>query len=73
MLTLLIAALQARFAHWQERRALRRILDKDDRTLADIGLSRADVHSVLSKTDLANPREEAFRLSRLAHRPFNMF
>lgn len=47
MLTLLITALKrARAAH-RRRAELRELLKKDDRTLDDIGLSRADIVSAL--------------------------
>lgn len=73
MLSLLIAAIQARLARARERRALRSILDKDDRTLSDIGLTRSDVNAALSDPKVIDARAEAFRLSRLANRPFGMF
>ncbi|MEO1490569.1 MAG: DUF1127 domain-containing protein [Pseudomonadota bacterium] len=73
MLTLILTALKARYDRWQDRRSLRGLMEKDDRTLSDIGLTRQDIAAALSNPDIDDTRAEAFRLSRLAHRPFNSF
>ena len=47
MLTLLIAALKRTNEARRRRAALKELLKKDDRTLNDIGLSRADIISAV--------------------------
>lgn len=50
----------------RDRRELRDLLDRDERILRDIGLTRADVESALAKPLGLGARHEAYRLSRLA-------
>lgn len=52
----------------RNRRELRSLLEKDDRILRDVGLTRADVESALSQPFGADARDEAYRLSRLSLR-----
>lgn len=63
MLTILTRAA----LHWMEehrRRAeLRRLLERDDRILADIGLTRADIEEALSRPMRDSAREHAYRHS----------
>ena len=66
MLDFLIATAKGMAKEFRNRRELRELLEKDDRILSDIGLTRADVESALSKPMGINARHEAFRLSRLA-------
>ena len=68
MLTILINALKNRAREAEDRRNLRQLLAKDDRTLCDIGLTRADVESALAKPMGIGARHEARRLSRLSLR-----
>jgi len=63
MLTLLLNALRARIAEWHDRMTLRALLEKDDRTLCDIGLTRPDIESALNKPIGIGARHEARRLS----------
>jgi uncharacterized protein YjiS (DUF1127 family) len=51
---------------FRSRRELRELLEKDDRILQDIGMTRADIESALRKPMGINARHEAARLSRLA-------
>jgi uncharacterized protein YjiS (DUF1127 family) len=46
------------------RRELRELLEQDDRILRDIGLTRTDVESALSRPIGIGARREAFRLAR---------
>ena len=66
MLTLILNALRARLQEYRDRAALREVLQKDDRTLRDIGLTRPDIESALSKPMAIGARNEAYRLSRLS-------
>lgn len=66
MLTLLVNFIRARVAEYRDRQALRQLLEHDDRMLSDIGLTRGDVESALSKPFGLGARTEAFRLSRLS-------
>ncbi len=66
MLTLLINALKNRIRESQDRRTLRRLLNRDDRTLRNIGLTRPDIESALAKPFGIGARNEARRLSRLS-------
>lgn len=61
MFTMLSAAVRG-FRVWQERqRVLNELYSMDDRSLADIGLRRADIPFVISpKTDLAVEARPAF-------------
>ena len=52
------------FANWQRRRKLRGIRDLDDRLLADIGVSRADLGEVLNLPLALDPIAELNRRSR---------
>ena len=66
MLELAIATAKGLSKEFRDRRELRRLLEQDDRILRDIGLTRADVESALSKPMGLNARHEAVRLSQLA-------
>lgn len=61
MFTIISAAVRG-FRSWQERhRVLNELYSMDDRSLADIGLRRADIPFVISpKTDLAAEARPAF-------------
>ena len=61
MFTIISAAVRG-FRSWQERqRVLNELYSMDDRSLADIGLRRADIPFVISpKTDLAVEARPAF-------------
>lgn len=63
MLTDLIAT----FRHWTEERRqraqLRTLLDKDDRLLTDIGLTRHDIEMALDEPISTPARTEAYRRS----------
>jgi uncharacterized protein YjiS (DUF1127 family) len=65
MLYFLINTARRLAEEFRNRRELRELLEKDDRILHDIGLTRADVESALSKPMGINARHEAIRLSRL--------
>lgn len=65
MLTLLINALMNRLNEASDRRTLRHLLNKDDRTLRDIGLARPDIEQALAKPFSIGAKAEAFRLSRI--------
>lgn len=49
-----------------DRAQLRELLEKDDRLLRDVGLTRADIGAALSKPFRIQARDEALRLSRLS-------
>lgn len=66
MLDFLIEAARELAKEFRNRRELRDLLEKDDRILHDIGLTRVDVESALSKPMGINARHEAVRLSRIA-------
>lgn len=66
MLDFLIDTARALSRELRSRRELRGLLEKDDRILHDIGLTRSDVESALSKPMGINARHEAVRLSRIA-------
>ena len=66
MLHLLIDTAKGLAKEMRSRRELRDLLEKDDRILQDIGLTRADIESALSKPRGINARHEAVRLSRIA-------
>ena len=66
MLDFLIDTAKGLSKELRNRRELRQLLEKDDRILQDIGLTRTDVESALSKPMGINARHEAVRLSRLA-------
>jgi uncharacterized protein YjiS (DUF1127 family) len=66
MLDFLIGTAKALSKELRNRRELRELLEKDDRILQDIGLTRADLESALSKPMGINARHEAARLSRIA-------
>ncbi|MEM9061133.1 MAG: DUF1127 domain-containing protein [Pseudomonadota bacterium] len=57
---------KALFTELRRRRELRDLLDKDDRVLRDVGLTRADVEIALSKPLQFDARAEAIRLSRIS-------
>ncbi|MEO0822368.1 MAG: DUF1127 domain-containing protein [Pseudomonadota bacterium] len=50
----------------RERAALRRLLEKDDRLLDDMGLTRAEIQDVLSEPGAVNLHERAKAQSRLS-------
>jgi uncharacterized protein YjiS (DUF1127 family) len=66
MLDFLIETGRGLAKEFRNRRELRDLLERDDRILRDIGLTRADVESALSKPMGINARHEAVRMSRLA-------
>jgi uncharacterized protein YjiS (DUF1127 family) len=66
MLDMVIDQAQRLAKEFRSRRELRELLEKDDRVLRDIGLTRADVEAALSKPMNIDARREAVRLSRLA-------
>jgi uncharacterized protein YjiS (DUF1127 family) len=66
MLDFVIEAAKGLAKEFRGRRELRELLEKDDRILHDIGLTRVDVESALSKPVGINARREAVRLSRIA-------
>jgi uncharacterized protein YjiS (DUF1127 family) len=66
MLDLFMDTARALAKEFRSRRELRELLEKDDRILQDIGLTRADIESALRKPMGINARHEATRLSRLA-------
>ena len=63
MFTALIARLHLLVAERRHRAQLRRLLDKDDRILRDIGLVRFDVEAALAAPLGTDARREARRLS----------
>lgn len=66
MLNDAIAYIRAFWKELNDRRAMRELLEKDDRMLRDVGLTRADVESALMKPFGVGARSEAYRLSRLS-------
>ena len=66
MLDFLIETARELSKELRDRRELRDLLEKDDRILRDIGLTRADVGSALAKPMGINARHEAARLPRVA-------
>ena len=52
----------------QDRRQLQALLEKDDRLLRDMGLTREDIGAALSKPYKVGATTEAKRLSRLSFR-----
>ena len=54
------------FKELRNRRQLRDLLQKDDRLLRDVGLTRHDVEVALSKPMQFDARSEALRLSRIS-------
>ena len=61
-----VSIIRAFFVELRDRSQLRALLEKDDRTLRDIGLTREDVHIALAKPWRLKARDEALRLSRLS-------
>ncbi|MEL7469839.1 MAG: DUF1127 domain-containing protein [Pseudomonadota bacterium] len=57
---------KAWFKQLRNRSDLRELLEKDDRILRDVGLTRADVESALAKPMEFDARTEALRLSRIS-------
>lgn len=58
-------------AFWKElrdRRQLQALLEKDDRLLRDMGLTREDIGLALSRPFAIRAKDEAHRLSRLSFR-----
>lgn len=51
---------------WKNRRAANRLLELDERILADIGLSTADLHAVLG--DRSRNQDPAMQLTMLARK-----
>jgi uncharacterized protein YjiS (DUF1127 family) len=66
MLDFLIDTAKAMSKEFRNRRELRELLERDDRILHDIGLTRADIESALTRPISINARHEAVRLSRIA-------
>ena len=66
MLDILIETGKRLARELRERREMRELLEKDDRILRDIGLTRVDVEAALSKPVGIDARREAVRLSRIA-------
>jgi uncharacterized protein YjiS (DUF1127 family) len=66
MLDFLIDTARRLAKELRDRRQMRDLLEKDDRLLRDIGLTRADVESALAKPIGLGARHEAYRLSRMA-------
>lgn len=69
------SVIRAFWKELQDRRQLRVLLNKDDRLLRDMGLTREDIGVALSKPFAISAREEArrlsgvsFQLDRVAHR-----
>jgi uncharacterized protein YjiS (DUF1127 family) len=58
------ASLRRAYANWKRRRRLRGIEDLDDRLLADIGVSRSDLESVVNLPLAVDPIAELHRRSR---------
>ncbi|MEL6765999.1 MAG: hypothetical protein AAFP17_02360 [Pseudomonadota bacterium] len=63
MFTLLGAKALKYMEDHRQRALLRRMLDRDDRMLRDIGLDRASVHEALSLPMGAGARDHAITLS----------
>ena len=57
---------QAWFKELRNRRQLQSLLQKDDRILRDVGLTRHDVEAALAKPIEFDARAEALRLSRIS-------
>ncbi|MFK7945080.1 MAG: hypothetical protein AB8B85_19510 [Paracoccaceae bacterium] len=68
MLTLIANFLKNRLQEHRERVQLRDLLQKDDRLLRDVGLTRVDVEAALSKSFEISAKREAYRLSALSLR-----
>jgi uncharacterized protein YjiS (DUF1127 family) len=66
MLDFLIDTAKGLAREMRNRRELRDLLERDDRVLQDIGLTRGDIEAALGKPLGFNARHEAFRLSRMA-------
>lgn len=59
---------RAWFKELRDRRELHDLLQKDDRILRDVGLTRADIEVALSKPLSVDARTEADRLSQISLR-----
>lgn len=59
---------RAWFKELRNRRELNNLLQKDDRILRDVGLTRADIESALAKPLSVDARTEADRLSTISLR-----
>lgn len=68
MLNALNSMIRAWLKELRNRRELNQLLQKDDRLLRDVGLTRADVEAALSKPISMDARDEAYRLSTLSLR-----
>ena len=65
-MTQVISVVGAFFKELRDRRQLMALLQKDDRMLRDVGLTREDIGVALSKPFSIQARNEAMRLSRLS-------
>ena len=65
-MTQVISLIRAFLKEFNDRRQLRALLNKDDRLLRDIGVTREDVAIALNKPFRIPAREEARRLSRVS-------
>lgn len=63
MLSLLITALKRLNDRRRRHAQLRKLLEKDDRLLEDMGLRRVEILEALNMRDLDHPRDYAFQLS----------
>lgn len=66
MLEYLAAIARSLARELKDRREMRALLEKDERMLRDIGLTRADIESALNKPLGIAARHEAHRLARIA-------
>ncbi|MEM7061027.1 MAG: DUF1127 domain-containing protein [Pseudomonadota bacterium] len=62
----LISVFRAFLAEVKDRRQLQTLLQKEDRILQDIGLTREDIEMALQKPYNVPARSEARRLARLS-------
>jgi uncharacterized protein YjiS (DUF1127 family) len=63
MLTILTRAALRWMEEHRRRAQLRALLEKDDRLLGDIGLTRADIEEALSRPMTESARDHAYRHS----------
>ena len=66
MLNFIQSLARAWFKELRRRRELNNLLQKDDRILRDVGLTRPDVEAALAKPMAFDARAEALRLSRIS-------
>ena len=65
-MTKVFSVVRTFFKELRDRRQLMALLQKDDRMLRDVGLTREDIGVALSKPFSIQARNEAMRLSRLS-------